>query len=107
MRSQVTSLDSVEVKKVLQAFNEIHHLRSLDTIQREQIENLTQTINLYEISLETCEIQADNYELLIKSTEAELGETKKALNKSEQRYKFMKGATPVLVVAAFVAGLLI
>lgn len=103
MKSQGINLDSVETKKVLLAFNELHHYKSLDTLHREQIENMAQSIVLYEISLETCEKQADNYELIIEGKGAELSETKKALNQEVKRSKLFSTIAKVSVVLIPVA----
>jgi uncharacterized membrane protein len=107
MKSQGITLDSAETKKVLLAFNELHHYKSLDTLHREQIENMAQSIALYQISLETCEKQADNYELIIEGKDDELIETKKALNQEVKRSKLFSTIAKVstaLIPVFFVLG---
>jgi UDP-N-acetyl-D-mannosaminuronate dehydrogenase len=106
VKSQVLSLDSSQAVKVLQAFNDLKLFKSLDTINRAQIETLNESIELYSISLETCEKQADNYELIILATDEELIQTKNALRTESRRAKLFKVGL-ILIPIAFVFGLVI
>jgi UDP-N-acetyl-D-mannosaminuronate dehydrogenase len=106
VKSQVLSLDSSQAVKVLQAFNDLKLFKSLDTINRAQIETLNESVELYSISLETCEKQADNYELIILATDEELNQTKNALRTESRRAKLFKVGL-ILIPIAFVFGLVI
>jgi UDP-N-acetyl-D-mannosaminuronate dehydrogenase len=106
VKSQVLSLDSSQAVKVLQAFNDLKLFKSLDTINRAQIETLNESVELYSISLETCEKQADNYELIILATDEELIQTKNALRTESRRAKLFKVGL-ILIPIAFVFGLVI
>lgn len=109
-QSQNSSLDSNELRTILHIVNERNYYRSLDTICRAQIETLNESIGLYSISLETCENQADNYELIILAKDEELEQTKTALNSEIKRGKFWKGLSKGLMIAiplVFLSGLLI
>jgi hypothetical protein len=104
--SQTNALDSNDLRTILHIVNERNYLRDLDTINRAQIETLNESVELYSISLETCEKQADNYELIILATDEELIQTKNALRTESRRAKLFKVGL-ILIPIAFVFGLVI
>jgi hypothetical protein len=104
--SQTNALDSNDLRTILHIVNERNYLRDLDTINRAQIETLNESVELYSISLETCEKQADNYELIILATDEELNQTKNALRTESRRAKLFKVGL-ILIPIAFVFGLVI
>jgi hypothetical protein len=100
-----TQLDSNELRQILHIVNERNYYKSLDTINRVQIEELNESIKLYDISLETCEKTVDNREITIVIQDEELDQTKNALDKESKRVKKLT-KTLWLIPIAFFAGLI-
>jgi len=101
-QSQNSSLDSNELRQILHIVNERNYYKSLDTISRAQIEELNESINLYDISLETCEKTVDNREMTIVIQDEELEQTKNAFDKESKRVKKLTKTLWLIPIAFFV-----